>query len=54
MGFLSLVYTDFLKLETKYFVCYPFVVNANSAILFHSARVRGYVSIPLLWEGRET
>lgn len=33
MGFLFLVYFDFLKLGAKYCACYPFCVNANSAIL---------------------
>lgn len=31
-GFLSLVYVAILKLGTEYFVCFPFYVNANSAI----------------------
>lgn len=50
MGFLSVIYIDFLKPETEYFACCPLPVNAHRAILFHSAKAYGYMSTAFFWE----
>lgn len=48
MGFLSPVYTDFLKLRTKYRARCLLHVNEKVSILSHSAKVCGHTAMLLV------